>query len=249
MKSIEKKADFNAHISDIHVTLLRENEKNYAQIACRNVSGKTIAQISFKARGFDYFDDVIKNGDEEYFTIMTGNLELLPGACSEECRTKINEEIRRLEVQEAVVWFADGTKADYPGPDYHIYYAECFMEDSYRDKPEFDVLKEMDGRFCCYPKENGEGWLCACAYLNRKDRMICGGCGHGKTEIFSNCSREAVAEKIREKDAAFEEKMRQMAALRKKKDRIATVKFLLEMVLTIALLFFAGWMLLHAYRA
>ena len=74
MKSVEKKVDFNAHIADIQVSLIREEGKNYARIACKNVSGKIITRISFWASGTDYFGDAIKTEDGTDFVITQNGL-------------------------------------------------------------------------------------------------------------------------------------------------------------------------------
>lgn len=248
MKSVEKKVDFGAHVADIKVSLFREEGKNYAKIACRNVSGRTLAQIHFKASGTDYFGDIIKIGDRPDFDITISDCNLKPGACLEEYCTAVHDEIRELKLQEADVCFLDGTRESYPGADYHIYHADCFFEDSYRDKPTLDILKRIDESFCCYPTEEKEGWICACAYLNRKDRSICGRCGHNKNEVFLTASREAVAQRQREDQAAFEEKMRQMEERRKRIDRIETIRFFAEVLLGIVLFFLAGYLLLHISR-
>lgn len=245
MKSVEKKVDFNAHIADIEVSLIREEGRNYAQIACKNVSGKIITKISFLASGTDYFGDVIKTEDGNAFVITQNGLYLKPGAYMEPCRIEVNDEIRNLDLKEKEVEFADGICESYAGADDHVYYADCFMEDSYRDKPELDILKKIDARFCSYPKETTIGWQCACAYLNRPDRRVCGGCGHNKNEVFLTCSKEAVAEQKRADQEAFEKKMRQMEAHRKKVDRIEMAKFFAEVLLTLLLLFLAGYLFFH----
>lgn len=245
MKSVEKKVDFNAHIADIQVSLIREEGKNYAQIACKNVSGKIITRISFWASGTDYFGDAIKTEDGTDFVITQNGLSLKPGESMEPCRLEINDEIRNLDLKEKEVEFADGACEAYAGAEEHIYHADCFMEDSYWDKPELDILKKIDVRFCSYPKETAVGWLCACAYLNRTDRSVCGGCGHNKNEVFLTCSKEAVAKQKQADQEAFEEKMRQMEAHRKKVDRIETAKFFAEVLLTLLLLFLAGYLFFH----
>lgn len=141
MKSVEKKVDFNAHIADIQVSLIREEGKNYAQIACKNVSGKIITRISFWASGTDYFGDAIKTEDGTDFVITQNGLSLKPGESMEPCRIEINDEIRNLDLKEKEVEFADGACEAYAGAEEHIYHADCFMEDSYWDKPELDILK------------------------------------------------------------------------------------------------------------
>lgn len=230
MKSVERKVDFNAHIADIQVTLLREDGKNYAQISFQNVSEKRLEGVVLAAIGFDYFGDVIETDGKEDFDIVLEHLKLEPGAVQSGYLIEIDERIRNLEMAEYSVQFADGTEEIYPGPEYHIYYADCFMADSYKDKPELDELKERDECFCCYPKEETEGWLCACGYLNWSRREICGGCGNEKKEIFASCTREVIAEVMKEKQAAFDEKMRRMAEQRKRRDRIAMIKFSLQTI-------------------
>ena len=227
MKSVEKKVDFNAHIADIQVSLIREEGKNYAQIACKNVSGKIITRISFWASGTDYFGDAIKTEDGTDFVITQNGLSLKPGESMEPCRIEINDEIRNLDLKEKEVEFADGACEAYAGAE------------------ELDILKKIDVRFCSYPKETAVGWLCACAYLNRTDRSVCGGCGHNKNEVFLTCSKEAVAKQKQADQEAFEEKMRQMEAHRKKVDRIETAKFFAEVLLTLLLLFLAGYLFFH----
>ena len=77
------------------------------------------------------------------------------------------------ELEEERVVFSDGAVEERKEPQEKIYYVNCFEKDSYKDKPELDELLEQDERFCCYPVENETGWICACAYLNRKENQSC----------------------------------------------------------------------------
>lgn len=237
MKSVEKKVDFNAHIADLRVTLLREDGRNCARISLKNVSEKRIEGAVLAARGFDYFGDVIEAEGKEDFDLVLEHLDLEPGAVKSGYLIEVDDRIRNLEMMEYSVQFADGTEEIYPGPEYHIYYAECFMADSYKDKPELDELRERDERFCCYPKETEEGWLCACGHLNWSRREICGGCGHERKEIFASCTRNVIAQVMKEKQVAFDERMRRMAEQRKRQDRIATIKFILQTMLLLVVAF------------
>ena len=79
MKRIEKKVDLNAHLSEIRTELSREGEKNVVSICLKNVSGKEITSILFRAKGYDYFGDVIKVEEKDSFFIEISALHLKTG--------------------------------------------------------------------------------------------------------------------------------------------------------------------------
>ena len=124
----------------------------------------------------------------------------------------------KIELEEERVVFSDGAVEERKEPQEKIYYVNCFEKDSYKDKPELDELLEQDERFCRYPVENETGWICACAYLNRKENQSCVNCGYTKKEVFWKCSEKAVKDSRKIKQLAFDKHLQQIDRIKKRQE-------------------------------
>ena len=242
MKRIEKKVDLNAHLSEIRTELSREGEKNVVSICLKNVSGKEITSILFRAKGYDYFGDVIKVEEKDSFFIEISALHLKTGEYFQYKQIEIAGDIRKIELEEERVVFSDGAVEERKEPQEKIYYVNCFEKDSYKDKPELDELLEQDERFCCYPVENETGWICACAYLNRKENQSCVNCGYTKKEVFWKCSEKAVKDSRKIKQLAFDKHLQQIARIKKRQETKEIIKYLFEVFLVLIGITLALWL-------
>lgn len=242
MKRVEKKVDFNAHFSDLNPKLYRENDKNFLRIRLKNVSGKEISSITFEAKGYDYFGDTIKVGEKESFSIVIEALKLKTGEFLENDSIAIADDIRKIELKEQKVIFSDGTFEDRKEPQEIIYYVNCFESDSYKDKPELDELLEQDERFCCYPKEEQDGWICACGYLNKYENIRCVNCGHSKEETFFRCDKKAIAASRKIKQLAFEKHLQQMDRICTQRENREIRKYILRCLIVVFAIGIALWL-------
>ena len=245
MKKIEKKVDLQAHITELTVEIVRENEKNMARICLKNVSGKTIKRIVFMAQGQDYFGSTILVDGKEKFWIVLDGFSLDSGERLLDFDVSLEPAIRQLVLEEASVTFLDETSEEKLPEKAVIYYVDTFMQDSYKDKPELDDLREQNEKFCCYPKEEPEGWICACGYLNRAKNERCVNCGSEKTEVFTDCSKETSEKRRREKHHAFLERMRKRDEAYQRRECLELTKFILEFIIGIILVAVLIWLMIH----
>lgn len=241
MKKIEKKVDLNAHIADLQTRLCRENEKNFLNISFKNVSGREISSLVFQAKGYDYFGDAIVIDDKKQFPVVLDALHLKTGESVKNASVMVADEIRNIDLEEEKTVFSDGTSEEKKKPKEKIYYIDCFEKDRYKDKPELDELVEQDERFCCYPKEEAEGWICACGYFNRSDYTSCVNCGHDKKETFFGCSKKAVAQSRRIKQIAFEKHLQQMDRIRAKQENMELAGYFVCVLFILCIIILALW--------
>lgn len=103
-----------------------------------------------------------------------------------------NSDIRKLDLEECQICFADGSVITYAGSDIREFDIEEY-DSVGADKERLDALKDkFSDRFKYKPKEVDDGWTCGCGMFNTTSADTCSVCSNTKSDIFEAASDDSV---------------------------------------------------------
>lgn len=184
---MEKTIDINAHIEDLKCEISVNNENAIAKISFANLDYGDITAIKFNACGYNSFgDNVPVNGKEKFFLIIQDIL-IGKNEVATDLKAQLpNPDIRKLELEECQICYADGSVISYEGYDSLSFRIEEIDDEDYLNA----LHKLYDKNVKFKPKDLTQGWICACGRFNKHDKDICSLCEKNKTNTIKICSED-----------------------------------------------------------
>lgn len=245
MSNVKIQVDVNAHIDNLKCDVVKQNEESYAMLEFDNLGYGSISAIKFDACGFNSFGDVVLvNGQEKFFLIVQ-DIKIEKNEQVKSLKAKLpNDDIKRLELQECQICYADGTVVSYEGE------KNCNFEvEEFDDLEEKAAIKKIYGENAKYKvKEFEEGWICTCGRYNSHGNEKCSLCENLKTLLLDMCSEDGMTQILEryhimreeERRVAVEEEIKQHKEARKK--QIGIIAGLVGGIVVIILISYANMM-------
>lgn len=194
-----------------------------AFISFDNLGYGVITAIKFYAQGYNSFGDAILVEEKDSFFLIVQDISIDKNSRAERLAVRLpNSDIRRLELKEGQICFADGTVAAYAGAD-----EKEFELEELADPEEADLLEAVcdviSDKAKYIPQEDESGWVCSCGRYNPKEYSVCTCCGVEKSEIFQIADPENY-EAILEKQKELEEENRKIEQEKEARKRKANRK-------------------------
>lgn len=185
MKTLSKIIDINAHITNIVCVISVENNVCNALISFDNLAFGMVTAVKFHAKGFNSFGDIVQVEGEDQFYLIIQDITIDKNASAKNLKVQLpNSDIRRLELEECQICYADGTILHYGGVDSR----ECEIKryDSFGSEKEIiDAIREiLSPKAKSIPQDIDSGWICSCERYNSHNLTVCSNCGIEKSEIF-----------------------------------------------------------------
>lgn len=224
MRTVKKQLDMNAHIEDLRCEVHVENGNAVARVSFVNLGYGDITAIKFNACGYNSFGDVVFINEKEKFFLIIQDTTIAKNQTANDLKAKLpNADIRKLDLEECQICYADGSIVTYEGKQTFDFEIEEF--DSNADKEQLNALQKLYDKHIRYKiKDFEEGWICGCGRFNRHEKSTCTLCGKRKADTVNACSTEGLEQLVeklhitekQEREAA-EERERQRAKREKKK--------------------------------
>lgn len=223
MKNVIKTIDVNAHIVNVKSQVSTDAEGTKAIISFDNLGYGVITAVKFNAKGFNSFNDVVLVNGKDNFIIIIQDISINKNSTATEIKVKLpSNEIKRLELEECQICYANGTVSTYQGKNEIDFELEEFTYTE-QERVELNALKDVfDSKVTYNPIENEYGWICTCGRLNAIDDIACSLCNHTKSEVKFNLSesgKKAAVEKKAALDIQRKEDAERKAKEKVKNDR------------------------------
>lgn len=195
MKTVQKTIDINAHIENLQCEISADNGNAIAKISFTNLGYGDITAIKFNACGYNSFgDNVPVNGKDKFFLIIQ-DITIGKNEIATDLKAKLpNPDMKKLELVECQICYADGTVASYDGDNSFDFELEEI------DNPEqlsaLHKLYDENAKF--KPKDFEQGWVCSCGRFNKHDKNVCSLCNKNKTDTIKTCSDENLKKLVEE---------------------------------------------------
>lgn len=218
LKSTKIDIDVNAHIEKLKCDIVKQNDEAYAIIAFDNLGFGNISAIKFDACGYNSFGDIVNvNGQEKFFLIVQ-DVDIKRNEHVTDLKAKLpNADIKKLDMQECQICYADGTVVSYAGED-----KMCFEVEEIENSERKEAIKKIYGKKAKYKvKEFEKGWICTCGRYNSNENSRCSLCENEKEDLFLMSSEEGMNQimdkynNIREE----EKKLKRIEEAKKKKKK------------------------------
>lgn len=238
MNNVTKTIDVNAHIVNVKSQISTDVDGTKAVISFDNLGYGVITAVKFNAKGYNSFNDVVLVNGKENFIIIIQDIRIDKNASATEIRVKLpSNEIKRLELEECQICYANGTVSTYQGKNEIDFELEEFTYAG-QERVELNALKDVfDSKVTYNPIETEHGWICTCGRLNGVDDIACSLCNHTKNEVKFNLSesgRKAAVEKKKALDIQRKEEAEREAKEKAKADR--NKKIGIGVVITLAII-------------
>lgn len=185
MKSTKKVLDINAHITNVQCTIGVNDDTSKATLSFDNSGYGVITAIKFNAKGYNSFGDIVPISGKEQFFLIVQDIHIEKNEHAENLKIQLpNSDIRKLDLQECQICYADGSVSTYVGPDIREFDVAEF--DSYGPEGEtLEALRDVvSPDIHNLPIDLDYGWICACGQYNRHDFSACCKCGLEKSNVF-----------------------------------------------------------------
>lgn len=195
MKTIQKIIDINAHIENLQCEINVDNGNAIAKISFANLGYGDITAFKFNACGYNAFGDIVPvNGKDKFFLIVQ-DIKIGKNEIVTDLKAKLpNTDMKKLDIVECQICYADGTVASYEGDNSFTFELEEI------DNPEqlsaLHKLYDENAKF--KPKDFEQGWICSCGRFNKYDKNVCSLCKKNKTDTIKACSDENLKQLIEE---------------------------------------------------
>ncbi len=243
--------DIHAHVSNVSCQVVKDDEKPKARISFHNLGFGKITAIKFNAKGYNSFGDLVTVYGNESFFIIIQDISVDKNATATNIEVSLpSDEIKKIELEETQICFADGTVTTYQGKKEIEFNVEKFSCEE-QEGLELNALRDVfDSHVTYNVLETENGWICCCGRYNRTEDEKCSFCEHLLSEVKANVSEEGRKTAI-EKKAALDEQRRieaEKKAEEKKQNKkkkmlllaIASVVALLLMLLIGRTIFLSG---------
>lgn len=217
MKNAEKVIDINAHIEHLSCTIITENGVATAKISFDNLGYGDMTAIKFNACGHNSFGDIVPvNGNDKFFLIIQ-DFSVRKNEKATDLKVKLpNADIKKLDLIESQVCYADGTVLTYEGENSFTFELEEFIESS----EELRALRKMyDSKVKYVPKDFGNGWVCTCGRFNPLDKDQCSLCDNFKSKTISVCSENGIKKTVEDYRKQVEQERENEIAEKKRKEK------------------------------
>ena len=195
MKTVQKTIDINAHIENLQCEISADNGNAIAKISFTNLGYGDITAIKFNACGYNSFGDIVPvNGKDKFFLIIQ-DITIGKNEIATDLKAKLpNPDMKKLDLVECQICYADGTVASYDGDNSFDFELEEI------DNPEqlsaLHKLYDENAKF--KPKDFEQGWVCSCGRFNKHDKNVCSLCNKNKTDTIKTCSDENLKKLVEE---------------------------------------------------
>ncbi len=199
-KIVTKSVDMNANILYLKHEIVADTSKTQARIEFRNMAYGTITAVKFEARGYNAFGDEIQIAGKNTFDIVAQDLIIAPKKYAKLDSVLPSKDIRKLDLKLKQVCYANGKIVNVQPEEIVTYEIEEL--EGVKGQLEYEaknILEKKTAEAKCFPKRYGRDWICICGYLNKNTDAICKKCGCKQVELFETCTKEAVAEAIKER--------------------------------------------------
>lgn len=223
MKELEKLIDINSHIENLKCEVNYENGSVVAKISFDNMGYGDIIAIKFNACGYNTFGDIVSiNGKNKFFLIIQ-DINIPKNESAVDLKAKLPEgDIRKLEIVESQICYADGSVVTYSGEQ-----TLSFPLEEYDNQEEIKALHKLYTDKAKYKiKDFEQGWICTCGRFNPNDLTKCTLCEKNKSETKKVCSEEGIKSLVEkyqiseEEDKKAREEAEKKANVEKKKRNI-----------------------------
>lgn len=196
-EKIQKCIDVNAHIENVKGDINVNDEEVVASISFKNLGDGDIVAIKFTAKGYNSFGDIVLINDKEEFLFIIQDIMIYRNQSAENLKVKLpNAEIRKLDLEECQICYADGTIVSYEGKKDVVFE----LEEIYNQEQLRALRKLYDKNVKYKPQEFEEGWVCSCGRFNRYENERCSLCSKSKNAIenvFSDDNLNKLIEEYR----------------------------------------------------
>lgn len=231
MRNVTKAIDVNAHVVNVKSQVSTDFDGTKAIISFDNLGYGVITAVKFNAKGYNSFNDVVLVNGKENFLIIIQDIHIDKNASASEIKVKLpSNEIKRLELEEYQICYANGTVSTYQGKNEVDFELEEFT--NAEEGVELNALRDVfDSKVTYNLLETEHGWICTCGRLNGLNDISCSLCHHTKSEVkyhLSDSGKKAAVEKkkaldIQRKEEAERQAKKQEKASRNKKIGIGVV--------------------------
>ncbi|MBS6644459.1 MAG: FxLYD domain-containing protein [Clostridiaceae bacterium] len=249
MKKLEKVIDINSHIENLKCEVNNENGNLLAKISFDNMGYGDIIAIKFNACGYNMFGDVVFINGKDKFLLVLQDINIPRNESAVNLKVKLPEDdIRKLDIVESQICFADGSIVTYKGDQ-----SFSVLLEEYDNLAVIAALHKLYTDKAKYKFKNFEqGWICTCGRFNTHETTKCTLCGKRKVETEKICSEEGMKNLIEEyriseeRDIKAKEEAKQIAIAMKKEQNIMKV---IVVVVCIALAIIFGIAIIKGGRA
>ena len=253
MRTVTKTIDINAHITNITCEVSVDNGLSKATVSFDTLGFGIVTAVKFDAKGFNSFGDVVQIGGKDEFFLIIQDIYIEKNASAKNLIAKLpNSDIRRLELVECQICYADGSVSSYAGTDnrsFEIQYFNTFGD----EKETLDAVRDIISPEAeCIPQDTDFGWLCSCGRFNTNGNNICSKCGTRKEEIFRITNSAIISGIIAEhkrKEADRLEREHQATRAKEKAKKRRHIKIGIGAIIGIMLVVFVGYTGVMANRS
>lgn len=197
MRTIQKTIDINAHIEELKCEINVDAGNTIAKISFVNLGFGDITAIKFNACGYNSFGDIVPIDGKEKFFLIIQDVMIAKNESATDLKAKLpNADIKKLDLEECQICYADGSVATYMGNN-------CFTLDleEINNNEQLSALHKLyDKNARIKPKEIPQGWICSCGRFNKSDKGICSLCGKNKADtirIFTDDNLDKLVEEYK----------------------------------------------------
>lgn len=221
MKNVEKIIDINAHIENLICEVNVENGTPIAKISFTNLGYGDITAVKFNAVGYNSFGDIVPvNGKDKFFLIIQ-DMVIAKNETAANLRAKLpSADIRKLDLEECQICYADGSVVSYQGEQRLIFELEQIDQ-----QEQLNALHKLyDEKAVFIPKDYAQGWVCSCGRFNVHEKTVCSLCGKLKSDTEKVCSEENLIKLVEEYRISEEKDREARQEERKKQEKEKTKK-------------------------
>lgn len=221
MKSIQKKLDINAHITNIEYKIVADGDISKALISFDNLGYGIIKAVKFNAKGSNIFGETVQINGKDTFSLVIQDVNIKENSRATELKAQLPcGDIRKLDVEECQICYADDSVSTYNGVDNIEFTIKQF--DEQEEKEVLEAIKdELGDKIQYLPLEVESGWICGCGRYNRAESTVCSNCSNTKDDVFKIKDADHIATLIN-KHKIKEEERRELAKqeeIRKAKEK------------------------------
>lgn len=217
--------DKNAHIQNLCYEVDLDGGIPKALVSFDNLGYGVITAIKFFAQGFNSFNDMVLIEGKDSFFLIVQDISIDKNSHAEGLTVRLPDSgIRRLELKESQICFADGTVATYKGAKEKEFELNSFEEpETEEEELLFYAIQDVISDKVKYiPEEDDTGWICGCGRYNPEKYSVCTGCGIEKSAVFQIADPENYGT-ILEKQKKLEEENRKIEQEKEAKKRKANM--------------------------
>lgn len=244
MKTATKTININAHITNIACEISAENDASKALISFDNLGFGVVTAVKFNAKGFNSFGDVVQVAGRDKFYLIIQDISIDKNTSAKNLKAKLpNSYIRRLELEECQICYADGSVTSYDGVDNIEFEIEEY-ETYGTEKEALEAIRDVVSTEAKYIPQNFDtGWMCSCGSYNTNDLGICSNCGVEKSDIFKITDSAFISDiiaKHHKNEEDRQEKAKQEAKEKEKAARCRNIKIGIGVIVGIILAILIG---------